>query len=248
MRLERPQNRPFQDQTIPRGTRLAGLSALVDELSIAAPLRRPSAVSEQHIHGSRRSEAVWTVFDKRYWPGDTVAAHLTFALRHEETDLLVLKRIFEAVPQAEVEALVREASTALPSGAPGTSMRRSPAERLTSTMRGEPTPSICSTRRSTLQVSLACRDAIEFVTICSALDGSVLSFDEPRRSSNSSNSISRQRRATSLAAPAATWSRARPVSCCWPIAAQASRLKENDRRGTGWSDGVVPCCRQEGTS
>lgn len=114
MRLESPQDRLFQDQTIPRGTRLAGLSALVYELSIAAPLRRPSAVSEQHVHGSRRSEAVWNVFDKRYWPGNTVADHLTFALRHDETDLLVLKRIFEAVPQAEVEAMVREASTALP--------------------------------------------------------------------------------------------------------------------------------------
>lgn len=114
MRLKRPHGRLFQDLTIPRGTRLAGLSALVHELSIAAPIRRPSAVSEQHVHGSRRPEAVWTIFDKRYWPGDTVADHLTFALRHDETDLLVLKRIFEAVPQAEVEALVREASTALP--------------------------------------------------------------------------------------------------------------------------------------
>ncbi len=114
MRLERPQDGLFQEQTIPRGTRLAGLSALVHELSIAAPLRRPGAVSEQHVRGSRRSEAVWTVYDKRYWPGDIVADHLSFALRHEEMDLLVLKRIFEAVPPAEVEALVRKASTALP--------------------------------------------------------------------------------------------------------------------------------------
>ena len=52
-----------------------------------------------------------TLFDKRYWPGESFADHLTFALRHEEIDLLILKRVFEAVPPAEVEAFVRAAPT-----------------------------------------------------------------------------------------------------------------------------------------
>ena len=61
---------------------------------------------------ARRS---WTVFDKRYWPGDSFADHLTFcACATTTSDLLVLKRIFEAVPQAEVEALVRAAPTGIP--------------------------------------------------------------------------------------------------------------------------------------
>ena len=82
--------------------------------AIAAPVRRPSCVSEQYVRGSHRREGGWTVFDKRYWPGETFADHLTFALRHEDLDLLILKRVFEAVPQAEIEALVRAAPTGTP--------------------------------------------------------------------------------------------------------------------------------------
>ena len=54
------------------------------------------------------------MFDKRYWPGDSVADHVTFMLRHEDADFLILRRIFEAVPPAVVEAFVRKAPTALP--------------------------------------------------------------------------------------------------------------------------------------
>jgi Fic/DOC family len=104
----------FQNNTIPAGRRLAGWAALVSALRIAAPVRRPSCVSEQHVRSSRRREQAWTVFDKRYWPGDTFADHLTFALRHEDLDLLILKRIFEAAPQAEIESFVRDAPTGIP--------------------------------------------------------------------------------------------------------------------------------------
>src|SRR6266446_6639604 len=104
MRLEKPQTGTFQEKTIPPGARLAGAAALVHELSIAAPVRRPSCVSEQHVSGSRRRDGAWTIFDKRYWPGEDLADHLAFILRHEDADFLLLRRIFEAAPQAEIEA------------------------------------------------------------------------------------------------------------------------------------------------
>src|SRR5271166_3422429 len=104
----------FQEKTAPDGTKLVGWAALVQALALRGPVRRPSCVSEQHVRGSHRDEGVWTVFDKRYWPGDTFADHLEFALRHEDIDLLILKRVFEAVPQAEVEAVVRAAPTGIP--------------------------------------------------------------------------------------------------------------------------------------
>jgi len=113
MNLERPQSATFQDQTIPPGARLAGAAALVHELSIAAPVRRPSCVADQHVSGSRRRDGAWTVYDKRYWPGDEYADHLAFVLKHEDADFLVLKRIFEAAPRAEIEAMARAAPTAL---------------------------------------------------------------------------------------------------------------------------------------
>lgn len=104
----------FQEKTVPNGTRLAGWAALVHALVIPGPVQRPSCVSEQHVRGSHREEGAWAVFDKRYWPGDTFADHLSFALRHEDIDLLILKRIFEAVPQVEIGAIVRAAPTGIP--------------------------------------------------------------------------------------------------------------------------------------
>jgi Fic/DOC family len=114
MRLDTAPTPTFQERTVPDGTRLAGWAALVRAFAIQAPMRRPSCVSDKHVSGSQREEGGWAVFDKRYWPGDTFADHLTFALRHEHIDLLILKRVFDAAPQAEVEAFVRAAPTGSP--------------------------------------------------------------------------------------------------------------------------------------
>ena len=113
MKLQRPLPVTFQEQAIPPNVRLVGAAAIAHELSIAAPVRRPSCVAEQHVGGSRRREGVWTVFDKRYWSGDSFADHLAFSLKHEDADLLVLKRIFEAAPRAAVEGMVRATPTAI---------------------------------------------------------------------------------------------------------------------------------------
>ena len=111
------ENRPndpakiFQEKTVPSGTRLAGCAALVQRFGVLAPVRRPSVVSEQHVKASRREERGWIVFDKRYWPGESFSDHLGFALRREDLDLLVLKRLFQTVPQETVIAFVRSAPT-----------------------------------------------------------------------------------------------------------------------------------------
>jgi hypothetical protein len=113
MKLNKQQPVVYQEQTIPAGTRLAGAAALVHEFAIAAPVRRPGCVADQHVGGSRRQEGGWTIFDKRYWPGDDFAGHLEFFLKHEDADFVILRRVLEAVPQAEIEALVRAAPAAL---------------------------------------------------------------------------------------------------------------------------------------
>jgi hypothetical protein len=101
----------FQDRFVPKDARLAGWAALVYGLGINAPVRAASAVARGHIRGSQRSEDGWTVFDKRYWPGESVIDHLTFALRHEAIDLLILKRAFAALPADEIAAFIRSAPT-----------------------------------------------------------------------------------------------------------------------------------------
>jgi hypothetical protein len=104
----------FQEKTVPADTRPAGLAALVRTFGVSAPVRRPSAISGKHIKASRREEGGWTVFDKRYWPGEEFGDQLGFALRHEDLDLLVLKRLFAAVPQDTVTEFVRSAPTGAP--------------------------------------------------------------------------------------------------------------------------------------
>ncbi|MBU2534302.1 MAG: Fic family protein [Alphaproteobacteria bacterium] len=114
MRLEEAPPALFQDQLVPRDTRLVGLAALVHALQIAAPLRRPSCVADGHIRGSHRREDNWTIYDKRYWPGPTLADHLSYAIRHEELDLPVLARILKAAPQDDIKQMVLAAPTSAP--------------------------------------------------------------------------------------------------------------------------------------
>jgi hypothetical protein len=115
MDLRQPITLIFQDRIVPKGSKLAGWGLIVVNLEIPAPVRRSTCISDQHVRGSRREEAGWNVFDKRYWPGETFAEHLVFALRHESIDLLLLKRIFAAAPKfeiaAEIESMVRKTPT-----------------------------------------------------------------------------------------------------------------------------------------
>ena len=109
MRLDLDAIHTLQESLVPEDTRLAGWAAVVQALSIKAPVRRPSCVSGKHVKGSHRKEGIWQVLDRRYWPGDDFADHLTFALRNEDLDLLVLKRVFESVPASAVQELVAAA-------------------------------------------------------------------------------------------------------------------------------------------
>ena len=101
----------FQEKTVPSETRLAGWAWLVQSFGVRAPVRRPSAISDQHVKASFRKAGEWTIYDKRYWPGDSFGDHLGFALRHENLDLLVLKRIFDIASKDAIATFVRSAPT-----------------------------------------------------------------------------------------------------------------------------------------
>ena len=111
VRLEDLKPQFLHDEPLPEDTNLAGWSALISNLGIRAPMRNPACISEKHVHGNKRTDDPWEVYDKRYKPEDTLEGHLNFALRHETIDLLILKRVFDAVPQAEFEAIVRATPT-----------------------------------------------------------------------------------------------------------------------------------------
>ena len=107
MRLKLKNNAFFHDELIPKGAQLVGWAALVQALDLRVPVRQPCCVSEKHIGGSHREERGFRVFDKRYWPGEQCTDHLTFALRHETIDLLILKRVLDTLPKTVLEAFIR---------------------------------------------------------------------------------------------------------------------------------------------
>lgn len=113
MKLEIGEIGYFQDEPIPTGTRLAGWAALVYALGINAPVRHLSCISEKYVRGTRRIEGRWEIYDKRFALGDTLAEHLTFALRHEKLDLLILKRLFDVLDPSALAEFI----SATPNGA-----------------------------------------------------------------------------------------------------------------------------------
>ena len=111
MELNTKDVRHFQNEPVPRDTEITGWAALVHGLGLQAPVRALSCVSEKYVRGSQRVDGAWRVYDKRYRPGNRFTDHLGFALRHENIDLLILKRAFEAVPPNAMTEFIAGAPT-----------------------------------------------------------------------------------------------------------------------------------------
>ena len=101
----------FQDKYLPKGTELIGLSALVQALGVEAPVRHPCCVLNRRTKESVKETAEWLQFDNKYTTEKTVQAQLTFAMRHEHIDLLVLKCIFLALPEKIIADYISSAPT-----------------------------------------------------------------------------------------------------------------------------------------
>ncbi len=87
----------------------AGYSALIDAYGLRVPL--PATLSATGDHHRTSNEAEWRILTPRHAPSPDLEGHLTFALKYEGLDLAVLKRLFAAVPAAEIEAIVRAKPT-----------------------------------------------------------------------------------------------------------------------------------------
>lgn len=109
--MDLPSQKPalFQESSLPTGTSLAGLSALVHAFNVRTPVRELSCISEQNIKGHIRQDRGWKIYSKRYELEPTVQAHLNFAMRHEKIDLLVLKRVFLSLPAEVIKQYVLSA-------------------------------------------------------------------------------------------------------------------------------------------
>jgi hypothetical protein len=115
MRIENKAVNIFQNAMLPEESRLAGWAALTQALGVKGPVRNPACVSDKYVSRSIREEGGWRIFDRRYWPGENFGDHLNFAIRNENLDMLLLKRIFDAVDAKVVEAFVKATPTGIPS-------------------------------------------------------------------------------------------------------------------------------------
>lgn len=80
---------------------LAGYAALIDTYTLQVPLPdKLCLISHQH---KRYSTNEWEVYTLRHKPKDTLAGHLTFALKYEGVDLAILNALFQRILPKEIE-------------------------------------------------------------------------------------------------------------------------------------------------
>src|ERR1017187_916901 len=91
------------------GMALAGYGALIGHYDLQVPFPdRLSVISTKHrLYETDR----WAVFTVKHAPQDTLAGHLTFALKNEGVDLGVLNALFKTIKPSEVESLINNEPT-----------------------------------------------------------------------------------------------------------------------------------------
>ena len=89
-------------------TRSAGYHELIVRYQLDVPPHwHTSLVSTGSQHRRDRTEGrVTEIYPASYWPGDTIGAHLEFALKYDGLNLSVLSALFSVVDQAELTSYV----------------------------------------------------------------------------------------------------------------------------------------------
>jgi len=99
----------FQEKRLPEKVVLAGYAALIDAYDLKVPLPRTlSAIGEKH---RIREQDGWRILTPRHAPEASLGGHLTFALKHEGLNLVVLKCLFATTGPAPIAELVRATPT-----------------------------------------------------------------------------------------------------------------------------------------
>jgi len=106
----------FHGFRLPERAMPVGYAALIDAHDLRVPMPRTlSAIGRRH---KEYEQDGWHIYTPRHAPLASLEGHLTFALKYEGLDLLVLKALFQATGPEPIEAMARETPT-------GTYARRS---------------------------------------------------------------------------------------------------------------------------
>jgi hypothetical protein len=99
----------FHGRRLPEQAAPAGYAALIEAYRLQVPLPRTlSAISSRH---RQYEQDGWHIYTPRHAPPADLDGHLTFALKYEGLDLLVLKSLFQATGAAAIEAIVKATPT-----------------------------------------------------------------------------------------------------------------------------------------
>jgi len=95
----------FQESRLPETALPVGYAALIAALDLQVPL--PLILCAIGARHKVYEQNGWRIYTPRHEPSATLEGHLVFALKYEGLDLVVLKRFFEAIDQAELEIMIQ---------------------------------------------------------------------------------------------------------------------------------------------
>ncbi|HSF75424.1 MAG TPA: hypothetical protein VLA84_16645, partial [Microcoleus sp.] len=99
----------FHGRIAPEEGYLVGYGAISDAFQLNIPLAlRYCLISQKNRIYETKD---WKVLSIRYLPEDTLGKHLAFALKYEGINLLLFKKLFEAIPKQHVFDLVQAEPT-----------------------------------------------------------------------------------------------------------------------------------------
>jgi hypothetical protein len=101
----------FHGSRLPERAKPIGYAALIDAFGLKVPMPRTlSAIGPRHkeyVHDD------WHIYTPRHAPPASLEGHLTFALKHEGLDLLILKALFQATGPGPIEDIVKATPTGI---------------------------------------------------------------------------------------------------------------------------------------
>lgn len=99
----------FQERIAPEEGYLSGYAAILHAYDLQVPT--PDVLSLiSHKHKQYKT-GQWQVFTPRHKPEETLIGHLTFALKYEGVELLLLKKLFEGLDAEALAGLIAEEPT-----------------------------------------------------------------------------------------------------------------------------------------
>lgn len=95
----------FHGIEAPEEGNLVGYGALIEAYKLAVPI--PNRLALISFKKRKYKTEHWRVLTSRHQPEDSLYKQLIFALKYEGVNLLVLKKLFEVVPQQEIESIIQ---------------------------------------------------------------------------------------------------------------------------------------------